>query len=79
VAKIILLVVGLLFVYWILKGYRRRVDRREPGAQAVEGEAMVQCAECGVHLPRGESITTQGRYFCSIEHQRAHRPERHSG
>jgi len=74
VAKIILLVLGLLFVYWILKGYRRRVDSGEPGATPGKAEDMVQCAECGVHLPRGESITTRGRYFCSTEHQLAHRP-----
>jgi len=79
VAKIILLVLGLLIVYWILKGYRRRVDRSEPGVPAGKSEDMVQCAECGVHLPRGESITTQGRYFCSSEHHRAHQPGRPPG
>jgi uncharacterized protein len=39
---------------------------------------MVQCARCGVHLPRGEGITTQGQYYCSPEHQRAHQSERRS-
>jgi len=29
-----------------------------------------------VHLPRGEGITTQGQYYCSPEHQRAHQSER---
>jgi uncharacterized protein len=71
-AKIVLLVLGLLFVYWILKGYRRRVDRGERKPPATAGEDMVQCAQCGVHLPRSESITTQGRFFCSADHQRAH-------
>jgi len=76
-AKIILLVLGLLLVYWLLKGYRRRVDRSGPKAPpAVEGENMVQCARCGVHLPRSESITTQGSFYCSAEHQRAHQAER---
>jgi uncharacterized protein len=74
--KIILLVLGLLLVYWILKGYRRRVGRAEPPA-AGGGEDMVQCARCGVHLPRSESITTQGEFYCSPEHQRAHQSERH--
>ena len=71
-AKIILLVLGLLAVYWILKSFRRRVDRGEPKSPAAGGEDMVQCAQCGVHLPRSESITTQGSFFCSAEHQRAH-------
>ena len=71
-AKIILLVLGLLLVYWILKSYRRRVGRGEVRPQPGTGEDMVQCAQCGVHLPRSESITAQGKFYCSAEHQRQH-------
>jgi uncharacterized protein len=72
-AKIILLGLGFLFVYWLLKGYRRRVDRDgEKPPPAADGESMVQCAQCGVHLPRSESITMRGSFYCSAEHQRAH-------
>jgi uncharacterized protein len=70
--KIILLALGLLAVFWILRNYRRRVDRREGAPPPAGSEDMVQCVQCGVHLPRGESLTTQGRFFCSAEHQRAH-------
>ena len=77
-AKIILLVLGLLAVYWILKSFRRRVDRGEPKSPAAGGEDMVQCAQCGVHLPRSESITTQGSFFCTAEHQRAYQAGRRS-
>jgi uncharacterized protein len=77
-AKIILVVLGLLLVYYVLKGYRRRVERPDQRPRPGEGEDMVQCAQCGVHLPRGESFAAQGRYYCSAEHQRAHLPERHS-
>jgi len=77
--KIILLVLGLLLAYWILKAYRRRVDRKEPQTPAAGGEDMVQCVRCGVHLPRSESITTQGQFYCSPEHQRAHQSEHRSG
>jgi uncharacterized protein len=76
-AKIILLALGLLFVYWLLKGYRRRVDRDAARpAPPVEAETMVKCAQCGVHLPRSESITTGGSFYCSAEHQRAHQAGR---
>ena len=78
-AKIILLALGLLFVYWMLKGYRRRVDHgASETPPPADGEPMVRCAQCGVHLPRSESILTQGTYFCSAEHQRAHQSERRS-
>ncbi len=78
-AKIILVVLGLLLVYWILKSYRRRVDRRGDHAPPATAENMVQCARCGVHLPRSESITAQGRFYCSPEHQRAADAERRAG
>ena len=78
-AKIILVVLGLLFVYWILKSYRRRVDRAGEGAPPADTENMVPCARCGVHLPRSESVTTQGRFYCSPEHQRAGEAERGAG
>ena len=77
-AKIVLVVLGLLAAYWILKSYRRRVDRRGGEAPPASEENMVQCANCGVHLPRSEGIAARGRYYCSPEHQRAgeaeHRP-----
>ena len=76
--KIILLVLGLLLVYWILRNYRRRVGRQGTRPPAAGGEDMVQCARCGVHLPRSESITTQGRFYCSQDHQRADQAERSS-
>lgn len=78
-AKIILLVLGLLLAYWILKSYRRRVDRAAERPPAAGAEDMVRCARCGVHLPRSESVTTQGRFFCSVEHERAHREAERSG
>ena len=74
-AKIILLVLGLLLAYWILKRYRRGVDRRESQEHAARPEDMVRCAQCGVHLPRSESITTQGGFYCSADHERAHRAQ----
>lgn len=75
-AKFILLVLGLLLAYWILKIYRRRVDRREQEGHAAGPEDMVRCAQCGVHLPRSESVTTQGSFYCSADHERAHRAAR---
>lgn len=74
-AKILLVVLGLLLAYWILRSYRRRIDRGEGRPQAGASEDMVRCEHCGVHLPRSESIASQGRFFCSPEHQREH----HSG
>ena len=69
--KLLLLVVGLFLAYWILKGYRRKVQRRadEP---ATKDDDMVRCAQCGVHLPRAESLTADNVFYCSADHRRAH-------
>ena len=68
--KIILLVVGFILVYWILKGYRRGLEREAARPSMRVSEDMVRCERCGVHLPRSESMTTRGRFYCTPEHQR---------
>ena len=70
-AKIILVVLALALVYWILKGYRRKIDRRS-GAPKVKDEDMVRCAQCGVHLPRSDSLPAGQSFYCSAEHRRSH-------
>ncbi|MGI4812886.1 MAG: PP0621 family protein [Janthinobacterium lividum] len=44
--------------------------RRPTNAQLVE--PMVQCAQCGAHLPRSESLRVADTVFCSEAHARAH-------
>ena len=69
--KLILLAFGAWLVFRILKGYNRSIESREPPLpQAEEGEDMVRCAHCGVHLPRSESILSQGEFFCSEAHRK---------
>ena len=67
--KLILLAVVVLVVYWVLRGYRRSLDKdeaREPRTL----ENMVRCAHCGLHVPRSESVEREGEFFCSEEHRR---------
>ncbi len=70
--KLLLIVAGFVVAWWILSGYRRSVNSAErPPAPA--GEDMVRCVHCGVHLPRSESHTSGGKFFCSEEHMRLNR------
>ncbi|MGQ0750823.1 MAG: PP0621 family protein [Betaproteobacteria bacterium] len=70
-SKILVLVLVIALVWWIVRVYRKRVDRRDTPPQ-VTGEDMVRCSHCGVHLPRSESLTTRGDFYCSADHQRQH-------
>ncbi|MNS77879.1 hypothetical protein D3C72_1114710 [compost metagenome] len=45
----------------------------EPIAEPI-AEPMVQCAQCGVHLPQGEAIAWRGLHYC----RRSHLPDERS-
>lgn len=68
-SKILLIAIAFAAVYWLLRNHRRRADRHARPADP-QTEDMVNCAHCGVHLPRGEGIVSGPRYFCSAEHER---------
>ncbi len=69
-AKILLLALVFVAAFWLLRRYRRHINS-EPPRHPVEGaEDMVRCARCAIHIPRGEGMTAEGRYFCSAEHER---------
>mgnify|MGYP002629226456 CR=1 FL=1 len=74
--KYLLLIVGVLVVYWMIRAnLRRRADRdKVVDLNKSIADDMVRCADCGVHLPRGESLTVRGQFYCNAEHQRRHDP-----
>jgi len=64
---VLFIVVLVLFLLW--KGMKRAA-RSDGGGTPSDGERMVDCSECGLHLPISEAVQSQGRYFCSEEHRR---------
>jgi len=67
--------IGFIVVMWLLRGKSAAV--RASGSRApnpaLEGEAMVKCAHCGLHVPASESIAAgSGMVFCSEEHRLRH-------
>ena len=70
--RILLLIVALFVLIWLVRGLlltRKRAapPPRDPG---VARGALVHCAHCGVLVPRAESRSAGGRYYCSEEHGR---------
>jgi uncharacterized protein len=74
--RVILLVAGVAALVWLV---RRAFEpaSSEPGPEraARDGaragvDELVRCAHCGVHVPRVEAQTLDGRHFCSREHAR---------
>ncbi len=72
-SKILLIVIVVAAAFWLLRNHRRRADRHAQRPPDPQAEDMVDCAHCGVHLPRGEGIVSEARYFCSAEHEREFR------
>ncbi|MDD5329533.1 MAG: PP0621 family protein [Sulfuricella sp.] len=69
--KLILLALGIWFVYRLVTGYGRSVQR-DQRAESTTSEDMVRCVHCGVHLPRSESTVSHGEFFCTNEHRQLH-------
>ncbi len=69
-AKLIFLIAVFAAAWWLLKRYVRSLRNEAPPVAAPED--MVRCAQCGVHLPRSESVGRDEQRYCSEEHARLH-------
>ncbi len=69
----ILFFVLLAFLAWLWffkKPARSKSDKSKPAEPVAE--RIVQCAECGLRMPAGEAVFTDGQYCCCPEHRVAH-------
>ncbi|RDK02614.1 PP0621 family protein [Cupriavidus lacunae] len=82
-ARILILLAVVLGVFWWLRAraearlaeHRARAARNAsqrpaagPADADADAERMVQCAQCGVHLPQGEAIAWRGLHYCRRSH-----------
>ncbi|HET9643593.1 MAG TPA: PP0621 family protein [Burkholderiaceae bacterium] len=65
---LLLLAVIAIVLMWAGSGRTSRV-RSKPAGREPQPEEMVQCAHCGVHLPRGEAVREGDAVFCSETHR----------
>lgn len=68
--KWVLLIALAFLVFWFMRQFRQIRKPRETTKKVIED--MVRCAHCDVHLPKSESITDQGRYYCCPQHKQLH-------
>lgn len=67
--KYLLLIAFICVVWWVFKKRAQRPVQHRPVAP--EPEMMVVCAYCGVHLPKSDSISGNGSFYCSEVHRQA--------
>lgn len=64
-----LVVIGVVWWVWT----KRQVAEKGAVAQPMrEAEKMVCCAHCGVYLPESDAVAGEGRFYCSVAHQKQH-------
>jgi len=69
--KLILLGLVIWLAIYILKRVVNRSNTRPsstPEPNNLEGENMVQCATCNVHLPRSEAFLVNSNFYCCKAH-----------
>ncbi|MCR4304118.1 MAG: PP0621 family protein [Gallionella sp.] len=71
-SRLFLLFAIAVAVYLLVRSFRRNASGKNmPGQDETIAEDMVRCAHCGVHLPKGESVQADGKFFCGAEHRDA--------
>lgn len=69
--KYLLLLIGLGVLFFVMGARRGRPsepEARKPPPPAPP-QAMLSCAECGMHLPADEALPGKGGVFCSAAHR----------
>jgi uncharacterized protein len=56
----------------LLKAYRKNST---PPQTPPQTEDMVRCLQCGVHVPKSESVQADGRDFCCAAHRDAYQKQ----
>jgi uncharacterized protein len=75
------LIVGALFVVWLLRNKKSPPSTQPPrqrssNADTESAEAMLQCRHCGIHIPASEAVLdSAGTAFCSESHRLLHVPK----
>lgn len=66
-----LLLFGLVAVIWWVWSKRKAAAEAPPPQRPAspDAEKMVNCAQCGVYLPEGDSISDGGLAFCCEAHR----------
>lgn len=70
IGKWAILIIIAFLIYWGLKNLQRVKKQSTKSNDAIED--MVRCAQCGLHIPRSESIAADDKYFCSNDHRQLH-------
>lgn len=61
-SRILLLIILFGLLYYVLKRLAANASQTPPAKPA---EKIVQCAQCGLHVPENESHLSNGQVICN--------------
>ncbi|HHL45432.1 MAG TPA: hypothetical protein ENJ24_02550 [Gammaproteobacteria bacterium] len=68
----ILRTIAIFIVIWLLirmlRNYRNKARVATSRKNSDNLDTMVQCANCGLHVPKQQAIRKGNRYYCSKQH-----------
>lgn len=70
-SRLIFIVVVIALAYWLYKSYRKRLPKQDESTREqnmTNGQDMISCAHCGIHVPKSESLLLDGKYYCCTAH-----------
>ena len=67
-SKLLTLILVIVAVWSLAKGFRRKDTARHAPEPAPE--QMVNCDYCGLYLPQSEALAEADKFFCCAEHRR---------
>ena len=67
--RLLVLLAIVVAVVWLFKRALAGPRQADATGNTPQGE-LVNCAHCGVNLPRAEARSAGGRHYCSEEHWR---------
>lgn len=69
-AKLILIAIAAWLLVTIVKRYQASINKATKPADdtKISSQDMVQCAHCGLHHPKAESIAKDGLFYCTEQH-----------
>jgi formylmethanofuran dehydrogenase subunit E len=64
--RILLLIILLWILYVVVKRFiAKNISNSDTKKEEGQTEKIVACSLCGLHIPEGESLTKNGKFYCN--------------
>ncbi|NOR51790.1 MAG: hypothetical protein GQ470_04145 [Gammaproteobacteria bacterium] len=69
IVRLLIIGVAIWLAFSLFKRFSNRPSPSEKSIKAGSSKKMVQCKQCGLHIPVDEALLKGDDYFCCSEHR----------